>query len=241
VNNTTPSGSVAPGPSGASPDLDSEIAGGPDSTGLVAINSVARRVKPPVRDDGDEYTTLPEVVAELAAEFGPFDLDPAANASNAKAPRFYDVDVDGLSQPWTGRVFLNPPYGGPGRAKVLESWIHKAADETRIRRALVVVALLPAWTDTDWWHDVVWPAVKAGTAEVRFHRRRLEFLNPAGKRCRPVRATCTVIFRSSSYRRRLDWLWKSHPCERGTAKRCATCWWCLAWGDAVRDYWAHRD
>lgn len=84
---------------------------------------------------GDEYATPPELIAELEAEFGPFELDPAATAANAKAPRYYDRDVDGLSQPWAGRVFVNPPYGGPGRAGILELWIRKAAAAADGRRA----------------------------------------------------------------------------------------------------------
>ena len=65
----------------------------------------------------------------------------------------------------------------------------------RWRPAALVVMLLPAWTDTNWWHDIVWPAVLAGAAEVRFHRRRIHFLDPLGHRCRPIRASCMVIFR----------------------------------------------
>ena len=58
-----------------------------------------------------EWPTPAWLVDQLAAEFGPFDLDPAATASNAKAPAFYTGEDDGLAQPWSGRVFCNPPYG----------------------------------------------------------------------------------------------------------------------------------
>lgn len=61
----------------------------------------------------DEWPTPQWLVDQLAAEFGPFDLDPAATAANAKAPKFYTREQDGLSQPWAGRIWLNPPYGVP--------------------------------------------------------------------------------------------------------------------------------
>ena len=60
----------------------------------------------------DEWPTPPWLVDRMAAEFGPLDFEHAATASNAKAPRFYTREDDGLSLPWEGRVcWLNPPYG----------------------------------------------------------------------------------------------------------------------------------
>ena len=51
-----------------------------------------------------EWPTPQWLASQLAAEFGPFDTDPAATAENAKAPLFYTMDDDGLSQPWKGVV-----------------------------------------------------------------------------------------------------------------------------------------
>lgn len=63
-------------------------------------------------DSGNEWATPDAVVQEAAAFFGiqGFDLDPAANAANAKAPAFFDRDADGTVQDWHGYVWLNPPF-----------------------------------------------------------------------------------------------------------------------------------
>jgi phage N-6-adenine-methyltransferase len=80
-----------------------------------------------------EWPTPQWLVDQLAAEFGPFDLDPASTAANAKAPMFYTEADDGLSQPWKGRVWLNPPYG-----RTIPQWMAKAAAEAASGRAELV-------------------------------------------------------------------------------------------------------
>jgi len=70
------------------------------------------------------------------------------------------MDLDGLARSWVGhRVFCNPPYGrGVGR------WLEKAGE------ADIAVFLLPARTDTAWWHEQAMVA-----NEIRFLRGRLRF------------------------------------------------------------------
>lgn len=93
-----------------------------------------------------------------------FTLDAAASAGNALCPRFYDADRDGLAQSWAGeRVWLNAPYG-----RVLRQWIAKARAEGEA--GATVVCLVPARTDTKWWHEHVLPA-----GEVTMIRGRLVF------------------------------------------------------------------
>jgi phage N-6-adenine-methyltransferase len=97
-----------------------------------------------------EWSTPAWLAAQLAAEFGPFDLDPAATAANAKAPAFYTLADDGLAQPWKGRVFMNPPYG-----RTIGRWIRKAQEEVAAGRAGLVVCLIPARVDTGWWRAAI--------------------------------------------------------------------------------------
>ena len=112
-----------------------------------------------------EWPTPPGTFAALAAEFGPFDLDPAATADNAKAPMFYTMADDGLSQPWKGRVWLNPPYG-----KTIPRWMAKAAAEAADGRAELVCCLVPARPDTRWWREAT-----SAAALVRFLPGRIRF------------------------------------------------------------------
>ncbi len=129
----------------------------------------------------DEWPTPAWLVDALADEFGPFDLDPAATAGNAKAPAWYIAADDGLSLPWSGRVWLNPPYG-----KVIGQWMAKAASETVSGRAELVVTLVPAKVDTRWWRDAI-----AAASLVRIWPGRISF-GDAG--CPAPFASAVLVF-----------------------------------------------
>jgi site-specific DNA-methyltransferase (adenine-specific) len=99
-----------------------------------------------------EWPTPQWLVDQLAEEFttGGFDLDPAATADNAKAPRYHTVDQDGLAQPWHARaVWLNPPYGKTSTPR----WLAKARAEAGLGHAALVVCLVPARVETSWWRE----------------------------------------------------------------------------------------
>ena len=100
---------------------------------------------------------------KLNTEFN-FTLDPCATAENAKCSKFYTLEDDGLAQDWLNEiVFMNPPYG-----RQIKHWIKKAFDESL--KGAIVVCLVPARTDTQYWHDY---CMKAD--EVRFIKGRLKF------------------------------------------------------------------
>jgi hypothetical protein len=81
-----------------------------------------------------------------------FTLDACAKDQNAaKAPTWIPPEVDGLSTPWTGRVYCNPPYG---REQI--RWIERAHEQSK-DGADFVVMLLPARTDTRVFHRVIAP------------------------------------------------------------------------------------
>jgi len=111
----------------------------------------------------DEWETPADVFMELHKEFN-FTLDPCCTLENAKTPRCFTLQEDGLAQPWPGRVFMNPPYG-----RAIGAWVEKARREAETN-AEVVVCLLPARTDTRWWHDHC-----ASAADIRFIKGRLKF------------------------------------------------------------------
>ena len=116
----------------------------------------------------DDWGTPHKLFDELNAEFG-FTLDACANEHNFKVANYYDIEKDGLTQVWDGVVWCNPPYGRTIKlwmAKVVESW----------EQGTTVVCLVPARTDTAWWHDY---AMKAN--EIRFLRGRVKFERPGMK------------------------------------------------------------
>lgn len=112
-----------------------------------------------------DWETPPALFAELNEQFGPFDLDVAASPKNALTQDFFTVETDALTRPWHGTAYCNPPYG-----RVIGKWVAKAKHEAIAGHAAVVM-LLPARTDTAWWHE----HVIAGGAEVQFVRGRIYF------------------------------------------------------------------
>lgn len=94
-----------------------------------------------------------------------FNVDVCATAENAKCARFFTKEQDGLKQTWGGlRCWMNPPYG-----REIGRWVAKAFSES-LHEGTTVVALLPARTDTAWWHTYI-----EDVALVDFIRGRLKF------------------------------------------------------------------
>lgn len=112
----------------------------------------------------DEWTTPIELFDELHNRFI-FDLDAAASDENHLCDRYYTKETDGLRQSWEWRrCFVNPPYSQIAR------WAEKFQEESS--RARLIVALIPARTDTRWWHKYIVEADK-----IVFLRGRLKFSN----------------------------------------------------------------
>ena len=107
----------------------------------------------------DMWATPQDFFDLLNAEFG-FTCDVCATKENAKCERYFTPEQDGLKQEWTGVCWCNPPYG-----RLIGKWVQKAAESK-----CTVVMLLPARTDTRWFHDYIYKK-----AEVRFLRGRLKF------------------------------------------------------------------
>jgi len=112
-----------------------------------------------------DWATPRDFFEQLNDEFN-FNLDPCASHDNHKCERYFTIKEDGLAQSWNGRVYMNPPYG-----REIKKWVKKAFEEISINpNCEIVVALLPARTDTSWFHDYIYHH-----AEIRFLRGRIRF------------------------------------------------------------------
>ncbi len=119
------------------------------------------------RMQNDEWLTPPEIIREL----GPFDLDPCAPIERPwdTAATHYTRLENGLSKPWRGRVWLNPPYG-----REVDQWLARLVDHG------TGTALIFARTETESFHRYVWDRATA----VLFLRGRLHFHYVDGQRAR---------------------------------------------------------
>ena len=118
----------------------------------------------------EAWATPGWLLDRLHSVFGRFDLDPCSatkdrRLARVKARTYFTAAEDGLSLPWSGTVFLNPPYG-----RELRFWTAKARTEFELGNAKSVIALVPARTDTGWWHNDI-----AGKASIFFLKGRLSF------------------------------------------------------------------
>lgn len=110
-----------------------------------------------------EWETPQDLFDRLHAIYG-FELDVCATAENAKCPKFYTKLDDGLSQVWSGVCWMNPPYG-----REVGHWVDKAC-RSAVQGA-TVVCLLPARTDTKWFHNIIMKYA----ANIWFIKGRLNF------------------------------------------------------------------
>ena len=126
-----------------------------------------------------EWETPDDLFNLLNNEFN-FTLDVCATPANAKCARYFTPEQNGLAQSWAGETcWCNPPYG-----RQIGLWVAKAHSESK--RGATIVMLLPARTDTAWWHDHV-----MRSSEIRFIRGRLRF---GGAKHGAPFPSCVVVF-----------------------------------------------
>lgn len=113
----------------------------------------------------DEWLTPPSILAPL----GEFDLDPCAPIVRPwdTAKHHYTIKDDGLSKPWVGRVWCNPPFG-----RQATKWLKRMAQHEN------GIALIPARTETAMFYETVWNAATG----VLFIKGRPHFHYVCGKR-----------------------------------------------------------
>jgi hypothetical protein len=117
------------------------------------------------RMKNDEWLTPPEILRKL----GPFDLDPCAPEHRPwpTAKLHLHKELDGLTMPWLGRVWLNPPFG-----REAVKWLRRLVAHGN------GIALVPARTETAMFYECIWNVADA----VRFMKGRPHFHYVDGRR-----------------------------------------------------------
>lgn len=112
-----------------------------------------------------DWNTPKYLFKQLDNEFH-FELDPCSDNNNLNTRYYFTEKDNGLVQDWKKlRTFVNPPYG-----RELIKWVKKSYEESK--KGSLVVMLIPARTNTNWFHDYI---LNNKNAETRFVRGRLCF------------------------------------------------------------------
>lgn len=146
--------------------------------------------------ESDRYFTSPEIMALVLEQWGEVDLDPCWDPlSIVVATNRYDIreGQDGLVLPWTGKVFLNPPYSDPA------PWLARAAQHAAAGGE--VLAIVNAGTGTKTWMKHVWPYTR-----VCFLSPRPKFSRPSGKET--WNSADSAVLYYGPYRQRFREIWR---------------------------------
>jgi len=131
----------------------------------------------------DCWYTPPEIVALIQQCLQGITLDPCADdGKHIESCYHLTVADDGLSHPWFGRVFMNPPYSCPG------VWIAKLQEEFNSGRVEEAIALVPAATDTKWFHPLI------SSNLICFWKGRIKFLDVNYQPKMPARQSHALIY-----------------------------------------------
>lgn len=123
-------------------------------------------MNPHFSNNHQNWATPWELFRQIDSKYGPCTLDVCAMPETAKCDAFFTPEQDGLRQEWHGVCWMNPPYG-----RDISRWLQKVWLEVyTLENAVRAICLLPARTDTKWWHEYV---IKATICE--FIRGRVKF------------------------------------------------------------------
>ena len=99
-------------------------------------------------EDQEWYT--PQYILDKVYNVFPVSLDPCSNnKQTVDAEIHYTKEDDGLTMPWGGCVFMNPPYG-----REIGKWVSKFLEEWTKGNIQNAILLVPVKTDTKWWGEL---------------------------------------------------------------------------------------
>lgn len=139
------------------------------------------------------WRTPKSLFYRLSHDFGPFDLDAAADDENHLCERYYTEQTDGLASPWFGKVFINPPFKNvlPWHQKAIEHATQQTKSSFVCGASCVILS--PSSISSKWFHEC---ALKYGL--ILLPTKRIGFVNPEKKdlKSSPDRDTIIVVYGS---------------------------------------------
>jgi ParB family chromosome partitioning protein len=135
-----------------------------------------------------EWYTPPEYLEASREVLGGIDLDPASSEvaqASVRAGRFFTADDDGLTKPWKGRVFLNPPYA----AELVGRFVEKLCSHYEAGDVTAAILLVNNATETAWFFEASQRA-----AALCLPTGRVKFLDEEGNPGAPLQGQAVLYF-----------------------------------------------
>lgn len=148
-----------------------------------------------LHSSGSQEWFTPKVYIEAVRKvLGRIDLDPASCPEAqqvVQARQYYTWEKDGLSQSWSGRVFLNPPYGKTGSQSNQALWLQRLVQEYKVGNVIEAILLTNAQTAEKWFQPL-WQF------PICFTDHRIRFETVAGKKSQPTHGNAFTYLGYSS-------------------------------------------